>query len=183
MMRTSLHAILSLFNFFGVLSLNFNQDGFEVSQKTALLNFVKMPFVIALTSFLIFYEPLRVAIYNNEITLDAYSDFSQYIAIAAVSLEQATALFLCIWNYRKRIQIQKLLNRALKLLVDVKFQAEYEKRIHRIIAISILIGAFVFIIQYISVMRPTILSLCCHFLSNFPFLTLLTFMTFMKFSE
>lgn len=169
-------------NFLGITSLQLStNEQFELSKSTALLNIIKMPFVLATSLSLSLYLPLRDIAFNTELSeLNSYSKFSVLIMMAFVYLDQVTSLILSYLNVYKWKNFADLANRLIKLSVHEKCQQKFLNILTMQIRFIVVLITFIMISQFTACMNMSFASFFFFCILNYSYLVNVGSMTLIK---
>lgn len=185
MSKRLFRSCLFLCNFLGISSLKLkNNKQFDVSQKTAFLNFFKSPIVILTSTSLSFYLPLRYEVFSQEIVeLTGYSQFSVLIMMVFVYIEQVTSLSLCYINLYKNKSVLNFANNLLNQSIGAKYKTKFIQITKKKLGLTFLLAVVIVISQFLAAMSMTFLSILFFVILIYPFLSNFGGMALMKVYE
>lgn len=118
---------LYLYNFSSITSLSYRDHRYHVSKLLTLINFLKMPLVLAVALVISLNVSLRNAIFKKNLAdLDNFSIFSKLIVTLSVSLVQLIALVMNWIQVAKCNKIKMFLNNAAKIPLGPKYCQKFK---------------------------------------------------------
>lgn len=181
MSKVSLRSFIFLFNIFGMLSINFNENKLKSSRIFSVVNLLKMPIVMVGSIIFGLNIKLRHGTLKRDLSdVQNYSTFTTITFIVSGQLLVATLFFVSLLSFFRYQDILKFMNHISRIDLDnahsISLQKRWRKHFISIAIIFVIFSGF----QFATRMKIRWISLAVYPLVMYPHLEMTVFMSFLK---
>lgn len=181
MPKQTLHIVLRILSFLGILSLKKVKNEVKTSSLIAYVNLIKVLFVFCFAVSLLTAQNIRIK--NNLLDLKSSSPFSKVIVLINLKLFQTSSVIVCILQFVRRHEIADFANRLCFFEVDEKFSIEFTKSVRNYLSYTLALFLGITLIQFVFKFQGTFFSLLIFVVYLQPHLLMMSFITFMRVGE
>lgn len=181
MSRVSLRSPTLILNIFGILSLKHEAGEFKTWRSLAVLNVLRIPFVLFLSSLLASSATLRKL--AMKVDIDGYTTYSMFTTLTILlsgELLLVTLLFITFVNFFRSADMLEFMNIVRKLEINEQQARELQQKWNKHFVLMTSFLAIFVTLQFFTKMKVKWISLAVFPTIAYPYIAITAFLGFLK---